>query len=243
MKNSFVAFFDILGFKNLVEKNSHEDLIEIYRESLYVSLDLTDKFTNPIYTAISPEEEKQSSSIKIFVISDSIILVQENLTILGLYFLIARCQILLGTSLSDGIPLRGAISYGPVSIIENRGTTIVGRGLTRAYTLEASQNWSGGMIDPECFKILDPKNYQNIINNASRDKKNPLLIKYNIPLKDSKFVSGYSFNWPKYNLLNTDNDVISAFTKHKKEIVSEKEQIMIENTLKYFRHVKSVLEK
>ncbi|RYX99707.1 single-stranded-DNA-specific exonuclease RecJ, partial [bacterium] len=77
MKNSFVAFFDILGFKNLVEKNSHEDLLEIYQESLYESLDLTDKYSNPIYTAISPEQEKDSSSIRIFVISDSIILVQE----------------------------------------------------------------------------------------------------------------------------------------------------------------------
>lgn len=62
MKNSFVAFFDILGFKNLVEKNSHEDLIDIYKESLYESLDLTEKYTNPIYTAISPEQEKDSSS-------------------------------------------------------------------------------------------------------------------------------------------------------------------------------------
>jgi hypothetical protein len=242
MKNSFVAFFDILGFKNLVEKNSHEDLIDIYKESLYESLDLTEKYTNPIYTAISPEQEKDSSSIKIFVISDSIILVQENLTILGFYFLLARCQVLLSTSLADGIPLRGAISYGPVSIIENRGTTIVGRGLTRAYTFEASQNWSGGMIDPECFKILNPQNPQAIIESLLKDKVNPLIIKYNIPLKDSKYISGFGFNWPKYALIRNEEDVLNSFTKHKKEVFSSKEELMIENTLKYYRHVKTLLK-
>ena len=39
MKNSFVAFFDVLGFKNLVEKNSHEELMDIYDFGLYESIE------------------------------------------------------------------------------------------------------------------------------------------------------------------------------------------------------------
>jgi hypothetical protein len=241
MKNSFVAFFDILGFKNLVEKNNHEDLINIYRETLYTSLDLTEKYANPSYTGITLEQEKESTSIRTFVISDSIILIQERITVQGFFFLLARCQILLSTSLVDGIPLRGAVSYGPVSIIENRGTTLVGRGLTKAYTLETSQNWSGGMIDPECFKILNPQNPQIIIQSLLKDKRNPLIVKYNIPLKDLKYVSGYGFNWPTHVYLKSESDVRKSFTKHKKEISSSKEELMIENTLKYFLHVKKLL--
>jgi len=34
MENKFVGFFDILGIKNLVEKNSHEKLVKIYQEVL-----------------------------------------------------------------------------------------------------------------------------------------------------------------------------------------------------------------
>ena len=58
MKNSFVAFFDILGFENLVKKNKHEDLMELYNDSLYETLDLTDNIFSPIYNVITPEAEK-----------------------------------------------------------------------------------------------------------------------------------------------------------------------------------------
>src|SRR5690606_29843378 len=127
MKNSFVAFFDILGFKNLVENNNHKDLIELYEDALYNTLDLTDKHYDPIYSSITPLSELNSLNIKTFVISDSIILVQEDMTQRGLLNLISKCQVLLSSTIADGIPLRGAISFGPVSIMENkRGTTIVG---------------------------------------------------------------------------------------------------------------------
>ena len=244
MKNSFVAFFDILGFKNMVEKNSHEDLMEIYEEYLYENLNLTDKFFDPIYKFITPEEEKNSLDIRTFVISDSIILIQNDMSQRGFLNLIAKCQVLLSSSLADGIPLRGAISYGPVTIIENqRGTTIVGRGLTKAYSLEAIQQWSGGIVDKDCFELFPGVKSQDFINKMLENKKNPLIIKYNIPLKENKFISGYGFNWPQYDLLKDENDVKAAFTKHKKEIASEKEQLMIENTVKYFIHGRNIIQK
>ena len=244
MKDSFVAFFDILGFKNLVDRNSHEDLIEIYEESLYENLNLTDKYFDPIYKIITPLNETNSLHIKTYVISDSIILVQPDLTKRGFVNLIAKCQVLLASSLADGIPLRGALSYGPLSILENsRGTTIVGRGLTKAYSLESLQQWSGGIIDEECFGLFLEEPAESLINNLLSNSKNPLIIKYRIPLKENKFTDGYGFNWPQYNLLNNENDVTSAFTKHKKKISSEKETLMIENTVKYFHHAKSLIQK
>ncbi len=244
MKNSFVAFFDILGFKNMVEKNSHEDLMEIYEEYLYENLNLTENLFDPIYQIITPESEKKSLDIRTFVISDSIILVQNDMSQRGFLNLVAKCQVLLSSSLSDGIPLRGALSYGPVTIIENqRGTTIVGRGLTKAYTLESIQQWSGGIIDKECFDLFPGVNAQQFIQKLIENKENPLIIKYNIPLKENKFVSGFGFNWPQYNLLKNENDVLCAFTKHKKEVASEKEKLMIENTIKYFLHGKKIIQK
>lgn len=242
--NSFVAFFDILGFKNMVEKNSHEDLMEIYEEYLYENLNLTDKIFDPIYKVITPQSEKNSLEIKTFVISDSIILIQNDMTQRGFLNLIAKCQVILSSSMSDGIPLRGAISFGPVTIIENqRGTTIVGRGLTKAYSLESMQQWSGGIVDKECFELFPEVNSQDFINKLLENKKNPLIIKYNIPLKENKFVSGYGFNWPQYSLLKDENSVKVAFSRHKKEIISEKEQLMIENTIKYFNHGRSIIQK
>lgn len=242
MKYSFVAFFDILGFKNLVEKNKHEDLMELYNDSLYETLDLTDSIFSPIYNVITPEAEKDSLDIKTFVISDSIILIQNNFSQRGLLNLIAKCQALVSMAMSDGIPVRGGISFGPVSVIQNkRGTTIVGRGLTKAYTIEASQQWSGGVIDKECFDLFPYANGKDFIQKLLENKENPLIIKYNVPLKESKFKVGYCINWPQNRLLKNENDIRSAFIKHKKEISSEKEQTIVENSVKFFIHVKKLL--
>ncbi len=243
MKNSFVAFFDILGFKDLVEKNEHENLLELYNDSLNVTLDLTDNIFSPIYNLITPEAEKDSLDIKTFVISDSIILVQNNLSQRGLLNLIAKCQALVSITMSDGIPVRGGLSFGPVSIIQNkRGTTIVGRGLTKAYAIEATQQWSGGVIDKECFELFPYINGKDFIKKLLEDKMNPLIIKYNIPLKESKFKVGYCINWPQNRLLKNEEDIRSAFIKHKKEISSEKEQAIVDNSVKFFVHVKKLLK-
>ena len=115
----------------------------------------------------------------------------------------------MSSSLADGIPLRGGISYGPVSIIENkRGTTIVGLGLTKAYNLESSQQWSGGVVDKECFELFKGETGDSIIQTLLSDKLNPLIIKYNIPLKDFKFKIGYGFCWPKFNSIKNVDDII-----------------------------------
>jgi len=242
MKNSFVAFFDILGFKNLVEKNSHKDLMDIYNETLYENLNLTDKIFNPIHKIFTPETEQDSLDIQTFVISDSIILIQNDMSKRGFLNLIAKSQVLLSNSLADGIPLRGAISFGPVTVIQNvKGTSIVGLGLTKAYSLENKQQWSGGIIDKECFGLFPGEKAETFIETLLSNKKNPLIIKYNIPLKENKFISGYGFNWPQFALLKEESQVIAAFTKHKKEIISEKEQLMIDNTVKYFKHAKSII--
>ena len=242
MKNSFVAFFDILGFKTLVEKNNHDNLMQIYSAALYETIDLTEEYYDMVYPVLTPDSEKNALNIKTFVISDSIILVQEEFTKRGFLYMLAKCQILLSSSLSEGIPLRGALSFGPISIIENkRGTTIVGQGLTKAYMLESSQQWSGGIVDKECFENIPNTKGDDFIKVLLNDKVNPLIVKYNIPLKDNKFKSGYGFNWPKYNLIKSDTDIIEAFSKHKKEISSEKEQLMLDNTIKYYLHVKKLL--
>ena len=218
--------------------------MEIYQEYLYENLNLTEKFFDPIYKLITPEEEKASLDIKTFVISDSIILVQNDMSQRGFLNLVAKCQVLISSSIADGIPLRGALSFGPVTVIENqRGTTIVGRGLTKAYTLESIQQWSGGIVDKECFELFPGVDAQKFIKNMLENTKNPLIIKYNIPLKENKFVSGFGFNWPQFDMLKSEDDVIAAFTKHKKEIATEKEQTMIENTVKYFGHARNIIQK
>jgi len=242
MKNAFVAFFDVLGFKNLVQKNNHEDLLEIYHESIYESLDMDDRISKPIISLITPIKEKASLDIKTFVVSDSIILIQEDLTFRGLCNLIAMAQRIVSMSFVNGIPLRGAISFGPITILQNsRGTNIVGLGLVNAYQLEQTQAWAGGIVDKKCFEQFPFKRSEHLIKDLLKDKQNPLIIKYNIPLKDKKKRVGYGLTWPKNPLLRNQDDIINAFTMHSKDLPEDQKMTLIDNSVAYFLHVKKLL--
>ncbi|TDE07732.1 hypothetical protein [Flavobacterium sandaracinum] len=236
MKNSFVAFFDILGFKNMVEKNSHEELMEAYQFGLYDSLENAEEATNLFLSMITPPEELETLKIQIYVISDSIIFIQDTLTQRGLLYIISYCRMLIGSCLADGIPIRGALSFGPVSVENKRGTTIVGKGLTKAYNLESKQQWAGGIVDKECFEIV-PKENEDLINHLINNKKNPIITKYNVPQKDGSEKEELAMDWTIYELLKNPEDIRKAFSKHNKEINDDVE-IKIENTIKFFNSLK-----
>ena len=72
MEKTFVAFFDILGFKDLVSNNSHEDLLEIYDFALYDTLKTMVPILKSIYGIIPMLGAKEIESLQVYVISDSI---------------------------------------------------------------------------------------------------------------------------------------------------------------------------
>lgn len=237
MKDSFVAFFDILGFKNMVEKNSHEELMVIYNDSLYESLDFAEKATNMVFTMITPPDELESLKIKMYVISDSIIFIQDVITQRGLLYIISYCRSLIGSAMADGIPIRGGLSFGPITVENKRGTTVVGLGLTKAYNLESKQQWAGGIVDKECFDIV-PKENTDLINHLINNKKNPIITKYNVPLKDGTSKEELVMDWTIYEMIKNENNIREAFSMHNKEI-NEDVQIKIENTVKFYNEVKT----
>jgi len=232
MSKSLIGFFDILGFKELVERNSHKKLLKIYEEALYFNLNQIAKIGIDLH---KDEEAKESlKMIKQLIISDSIIFIQKDFSHKGLFFLILQSKVLLSISMREGIPLRGAISLGEISIIERMGTTIVGKGLTNAYKIEASQEWSGAAIDPECFKISpNGKNFPFLLTHYMSW---PLLMEYDIPIKVSKTIKGFAINWVDKNF--NENLIISKFTKHQKQLSTEKEQAIVNNTIAFAKHAK-----
>ncbi|WP_293887852.1 MULTISPECIES: hypothetical protein [unclassified Sphingobacterium] len=235
LDTKFVAFFDILGFKNLVEKNSHEDLIKIYNDALCDTVnkirEIGIEHHNYDKTAVESLE-----SISQFIISDSIILIQNEFNHRGLFFLILQSRVLLRMGINEGIPLRGAISLGEISVLENLGTTIVGRGLTNAYQMESIQNWSGAIIDPNCFKIHP--NDISFINILTKSDK-PLLIEYDVPLKAFYEDNFFAINWVDKS--DSIDDIRNAFYSHKKEIESPKQEEIINNTLQFAKYIKGIV--
>lgn len=226
MENKFVGFFDILGFKNLVEKNSHEKLVKIYQEVLLDTVSEIKRLGLELHKN-DVSALKSLESIKQFIISDSIILLQDDCTHRGLFFITLQAKVLLQMAMDEGIPLRGSISVGPVTILESFGTTIIGQGLVNAYTLENIQNWSGAIIDDKCFQIHQRDNaFLELLN-----IKTPMFANYTVPTKKLENKDYNVINWVKDN--QTLKEIEESFMRHGKELVQEKEKQIVTNTLKF----------
>lgn len=238
MTKSFVAFFDILGFKDLVSNNSHEELLEIYDFALYDTLHSMLPSLRMIYGIVPELGTKEIETLEIYVISDSVIVIQKDTSMKGFLYLLALSRIVLSSAMGGGIPLRGGISIDEISVIKNEyGTTILGKGLTKAYEIESSQSWSGAIVSSECFEFLKEPEANNLADHLIKVKQSVLIRKYDVPYRDNS-VERYVIDWTNYNLIKSENDVIQAFSQHNKSTDLERTQIIIKNTVEFYRWMK-----
>lgn len=110
----FIAFIDILGFKNKIKNKSVKELYE-----------LMSGFTESSSAIISPFQDWNILGIRAMFISDSIILykkINDPLQRMSdeLLILIRSVSGLLQIALEQGLPLRGAIGCGELAISSYR---------------------------------------------------------------------------------------------------------------------------
>lgn len=168
----YVAFLDVLGFKEMVY-------------NLDGKLDI---YFNTIQSVLSNINEDKPK-IEYQLVSDSIILAcdlkKEDFIILltAIQTIQAKCTI-------QNIWIRGAISIG--SIYFNRENNIViGSGLNTAYLLESLAKYPRVIIDPKIISAggfgtreMFMQDNNSIVSNALMSQRNPLLI------HDYRFVIG-----------------------------------------------------
>ncbi|PHO06810.1 hypothetical protein BFT35_08990 [Thermoanaerobacterium thermosaccharolyticum] len=222
----YVAFLDILGFKNIINNfNGHiNELGNI----------LNSKFRAAIYAGLTEKEvdinviEKNVQSIELspmidfYQFSDSIIIYTDNDDIDRLEKIIRSLNILMARSILEGFPLRGALSKGDMFI---KPPIIIGEPFISAYKLEEQQEWAGIIIDNRCFT----NEFEIKLLELLEQEK--LLVKTYVPIKDSKsrcifrnyrnakitFISGIAINWPQFagSYVYNSNDFKDKFFKYK----------------------------
>jgi hypothetical protein len=136
-EEKFVAFLDVLGFKELVNKKDFDALDSYFSKLLSVLDDLRDK-----------KQDVQS-----FIISDSIILIAPK-GLQSFIQLIKAIQTIQSQLIWRKIIIRGAVSYGDV-YYNGEKNIIVGKGYIRAYLLEQEAVYPRVIIDPAIIKVFD----------------------------------------------------------------------------------------
>jgi len=249
----YLAFLDILGFKDLIENNDLSYLEKLY-DKFEPSLLFTFAFTNLGYRVkhldsnqLPPVEETHLNSI---IISDSIIIWTDGVDQNSFISIISAVRHQLFLSMQLGLPLRGFITMGDLSIRWgkhekstkiNSYTTILGKALTTAYVMQGKLNSMGCIVDDDCIsqfkKNTLPKNEDGTTPLSIESLQEFIFLKkYTPPMKNSKVAEKYVVNWTHYfGPRLTEKEVREAFSAHNKICDSWDVEEKILNTLKFLK--------
>lgn len=212
----FVCFLDIMGFKDRVMRESHE--------SIYKMLEGLSKHRSSLENSGSLPERYESDSLKTVSFSDSIIVFTKNDSKECLELFTMATKWLFAKAIESGIPLKGAIAHGEMSVNTSR-QIFFGQPLIDAYLLEEEVAFYGIAVHNTVEKILNT--YDDTLSGFIN------YIDCNIPLKTGK-TQHYILDWIS-TLENVDNlsykELATKLMKKQREITSGSPRRYIDNTI------------
>ena len=219
----FVCYLDIMGFKDMVMRNSHD--------SIYKMLDDLSKKRDSIDNAQHLPQPYEKDSLKTVSFSDSIVIFTKNDTKDCLELLTRATSWLFANAIESGIPLKGAISHGELSVNISR-QIFFGQPLIDAYLLEEEVEFYGIVIHNTVEKILNELNTSLI----SIEKYKDCVV----PLKSGK-IQHYILDWVS-KINTTDNpqskkEELLRLMKRQREQTVGRPRRYIDNTIYVFNQI------
>ncbi len=176
--NRFVAYFDILGFKNRVMRESHEKVYEQLEKISRLKLIIE----NHKYTL----EDKQ---VYITIFSDSIFVFSEDASGNSFDFFIAAITTLFGATISNKIPLKGAIAYGEITV-DKENQIYFGQPIIDVYLLEQDVNYMGIVAHHSIDKYIEEDKRIDLKQYFFKS----LLLEIKTPLKSGR-IAHTNISW------------------------------------------------
>ncbi len=176
LADKYVAYLDVLGFKELVFKRKIEDL-EIYFSTIHKVLD---------------DVKSAKQNIQSLLVSDSVILIAPN-TKEDFKILIRAVQTIQTALFFKNIWIRGAVSFGEIHF-DTKENLIVGKGLINAYLLEQLAKYPRVIIDPSVIPRIEPNResfYQFINPDSLNSDVNNLKLVHDGSSSNEDFFVAY----------------------------------------------------
>ncbi|HTB05805.1 MAG TPA: hypothetical protein VK806_02545 [Bacteroidia bacterium] len=173
----FVAFFDIMGFKDLVMRNEHETILKLLYK-LSNQRELLHNANNQMFESKDDKTAKPfttGESIS-FTFSDSIIFFSKSDSVKDYKKIVLDCIVLLHESLNAGIPIKGALSYGEITV-DTAKSIYFGQPIIDAYLLGEELQMYAVIMDHE-FELKAKE--------LSREKFKNSFVAYKAPLKSGR---------------------------------------------------------
>jgi hypothetical protein len=130
----YVALLDVLGFSELIARESRSMELERY-------FDAIDEATNKM------------EGVEYVLFSDTIVINAPSRSPEDLLQILQACSFAMHYLLKEGLAVRGAISYGSYYRSRSqKGVVIAGPAFIEAYHFEKAQNWVGIALAPSILR-------------------------------------------------------------------------------------------
>jgi hypothetical protein len=220
----FVLFADILGFKELVNSEKHENIVLKLEKILDAIEFISGDRSHNVMKDLLPNLKKNQTRAVSF--SDSIIVFSEGNTIVDASKILADAHAIMHISLEANIPIKGSISFGEVTV-DFEKSLFFGQPIIDSYLLHEDLSLLSIIIDHKAENQLNSYieeiyNYENLVTN------------YEVPMKFGK-VNHKLIRPTNFTLKDRINGI-----KHLYSGTSGKPRIYLDNTLKFWE---SLIEK
>jgi hypothetical protein len=224
--NRFVAFFDILGFKDLVMRTNHKEIYDKLNELSRINKILKNAPSDNKISKIYSQSEIYTASF-----SDSVVFFSKDDDITNFKFLIIAIMTFMSAAIAQSIPIKGGIAHGKVSINKSK-QIYFGQPIIDAYLIQEDVNYFGitahNSIDAYIRKIKN-KNDLKYLNNCFFEAKTTL--------KCGK-ITHKNINWFKSLLIEDQENLIESLNKFK-STVSGSPRRYVDNTFEMLEASKS----
>ena len=221
-KDRFIVYFDLMGFKDLVYRSSHEQVRSI--------MDIVCRTTKEIEEAemsildTDPKSrggEFEKAVVLPVVFSDSIIFISGDNTLYDAKKAIYVASYFLYSLLTENIPVKGALSYGTFSA-DFEKSSFFGRPLIDAYLLAEETHFYGAVLH---------NTFDRFLNEIDEKPPPELLSRIPIPMKAGKVTHSY-VKWQFH--LKEAQDKTSEIIEKFYEGVSGSTRLYVDNTMKVY---------
>ena len=156
----YVAFIDIMGFKDMVARTNHIKLYELMK-GINKEKELNESIKWPLLGSEN-DSDKNPKTVKSTMYSDSIIIYSEDSSLDSLHAIVCSVSSLVHGLFINNIPHKGALAYGAMTLDIKR-SIFFGQPLIDAYLLQEELFFYGIVIHATAEKkIISTKKYRSI---------------------------------------------------------------------------------
>jgi hypothetical protein len=223
---SFVAFLDIMGFKNKIMVDGHDEVKKMLMK-LRSSIKAIEKIAsiNEVINKMKDRNAQIPSGVYPVTFSDSIILISTDKSYGSFKILLKFVAYIIREAFSNEIPIKGAIAFGKMTADINN-SLYFGKPLIDAFELQDELKLYGVILHHTVEeRLTDPEILQKNLH------ENDDILKYNTPIKSGK-ITHYTVDWTKLVTEEPRSMIEKLYNT-----VSGAPRIYVDNTLDFVKEI------